>query len=120
MDTIIENFASDKRLGLVFPSDPHLADWDMNGGIAEQLVAKMGLDAQLPHYFNFPVGTMFWARSAALAPLFKLQLRWDDYPEEPLPGDGTLLHALERILPFVASHNGYRYAITHIPGITWW
>ena len=58
---------------------------------------------------------MFWARSAALAPLFKLQFHWDDYPEEPLPGDGTLLHALERILPFVASHNGYRYAVTNVP-----
>ena len=54
MDTIIENFAGDERLGLVFPSDPHLADWDMNGVIAEQLAAKMGLEARLPGLFQLP------------------------------------------------------------------
>ncbi len=62
---------------------------------------------------------MFWARSAALAPLFKLGIDWDSYPKEPAPIDGTILHALERMLPFVAQHAGYRYATTHVPGVTW-
>ena len=34
-------------------------------------------------------------------------------------GDGTIMHALERLLPFVAQHVGYRLAVTHVPGVTW-
>ena len=45
-------------------------------------------------------------------------LGWDDYPKEPVPYDGTVLHALERLLPFVASQVGYRFAATHVPGMT--
>jgi lipopolysaccharide biosynthesis protein len=61
---------------------------------------------------------MFWARTKALAPLFDLNLGWNDYPEEPVPYDGTILHAFERLLPFIARHAGYRFATTHIPGVT--
>jgi lipopolysaccharide biosynthesis protein len=68
--------------------------------------------------FNFPLGTMFWARTAALKPLLELGLLWDDYPAEPVPGDGSLLHALERLLPFVVEKAGFRSLVTHVPGIT--
>jgi lipopolysaccharide biosynthesis protein len=87
--------------------------------IAEGLAARKGIKEPLPPFFDFPVGTMFWARTAALKPLFNLKLGWSDYPEEPLPNDGTILHALERLLPFVAQHAGYRLAVTHVPGVTW-
>ena len=73
----------------------------------------------MPPFFDFPIGTMFWARSAALKPLFDLKLARDDYPPEPIPYDGTILHAIERLLPFVAQHAGYRVATTHVPGVTW-
>jgi len=79
----------------------------------------MNLPEPLPPFFNFPLGTMFWARPQALAPLFDLGLAWDDYPAEPAPIDGTTMHALERLLPLVAQHQGYKYATTHLPGVTW-
>ena len=53
----------------------------------------------------------------ALAPLLELGLDWDDYPEEPVPIDCTILHALERLIPFVAAKAGYRFATTHIKGV---
>ena len=119
MDIIAQAFSNDEALGLVFPDDPHLSDWDHNRDIAEQLAVRMGIKHVLPPFFNFPIGTMFWARPKALAPLFSLRLQWDDYPEEPIGIDGTVLHAVERLLPFVARHAGYRYATTYIDGITW-
>jgi lipopolysaccharide biosynthesis protein len=61
---------------------------------------------------------MFWARTGALRPLLGLRLDWSDYPIEPVPIDGTILHAIERLLPFAAGHAGYRYATTHVPGVT--
>jgi lipopolysaccharide biosynthesis protein len=58
---------------------------------------------------------MFWARPEALAPLLRLGLTWDAYPREPLHNDGTILHALERLLALVAEEAGYHYETTYLP-----
>lgn len=118
MDKVLARFAADPRLGLVFPEDPHLPGWSDNLEIAAGLAERMGFTEPLELFFEFPVGTMFWARTDALKPLFDLNLGWDDYPEEPVPYDGTMLHALERLVPFVVRHAGYDYATTHIPGVS--
>jgi lipopolysaccharide biosynthesis protein len=118
MDLILGRFAIDRELGIVFPDDPHLSDWDDNQEIAARLAARMGITEPLPPFFDFPIGTMFWARTEALRPLRALGLDWSDYPSEPVPIDGTILHALERLLPFAARQAGYRYATTHVPGVT--
>ena len=119
VDLILNRFAADGNLGLVFADDPHLPDWDANLEAASYLAARMGMSDPLPPFINFPVGTMFWARPLALAPLLKLKLSWDDYPQEPVQNDGTILNALERLLTLVGQHAGYRYATTHISGVTW-
>ena len=119
MDWIAKHFEDDPNLGLVFPDDPHLVGWWRNNkGTAKRLGLKMGSTLNLPDAFDFPIGTMFWCRPKALRPLFELGLTWDDYPLEPVPIDGTLLHALERLLPLVTQHEGYRIAATHIAGMT--
>jgi len=118
VDVILKAFVTDSALGLVFPEDPHLNDWNENRLIAEDLARQMGITDPLPTHFDFPIGTMFWARPAALQPLFSLGLRWDDYPIEPLSEDGTILHALERLIPFAANNAGFRYATTFVPGST--
>lgn len=53
---------------------------------------------------EFPEGSMFWARNDAIAKLLNMPLEWDDFPEEPISTDGTLAHALERII-LVCGHN---------------
>jgi hypothetical protein len=116
MDVILAAFAADPELGIVFPEDPHVIGWDRNLPLAERLAGQMSFTQDLPPHLDFPVGTMFWARSAALKPLLKLDLGWDDYPAEPLPIDGTLLHALERLLPLVARDAGFGFATTYFPG----
>jgi lipopolysaccharide biosynthesis protein len=68
--------------------------------------------------FNFPIGTMFWMRSEALRPFVDLGLTWSDYPNEPAPNDGTVLHALERLFGVVPQIQGWRTAVTHTPGIS--
>lgn len=116
VDVILNQFANDPTLGLIFPEDPHLNDWDENRKVADSLAKRMKIRGPLPMHFDFPVGTMFWARPKALGPMFDLNLTQKDYPEEPIPIDGTILHALERLLPFAAEKSGYRYATTHVPG----
>lgn len=73
------------------------------------------LDLQVPFDENpvAPYGDMFWCRTAALRKLFSRQWAYEDLPDEPLPVDGTILHALERIHPFVAQASGYYSAWVH-------
>jgi lipopolysaccharide biosynthesis protein len=42
----------------------------------------------------------------------------EDYPEEPLPYDGTILHALERALGLAAMASPRGLAVTNVPRVT--
>ena len=99
-NVILGCFADDPKLGLVFPEDPHLNDWDENREMGDALAKRMKISMPLPTHFDFPIGTMFWARPRALKSMFDLRLAPSDFPPEPLPIDGTILHALERLLAF--------------------
>jgi glycosyltransferase involved in cell wall biosynthesis len=115
-DIAVAALAKTESLGLLFPEDPNICGWDENRAIAENLAATMGL-SKLPEAFDWPNGTMFWARREALVPLFRLSLDWEDYPAEPVAEDGTILHTLERLIPFAAEHAGYTYSTTHLPSV---
>jgi glycosyltransferase involved in cell wall biosynthesis len=119
MDRIVTAFERDDSLGLVFPSDPTLVGWDESRACAACLAPRLGWTDPLPEHFDFPVGNMFWVRRAALQPFLDLRLTWDQYPGEPLPYDGTLLHALERLSPLACQAAGFYPAVTHVPGVTW-
>jgi hypothetical protein len=116
-DNILARMKGDPLMGMVFPDEPNIVGWNSNRIIAESLAGRVGLH-KLPDHFVFPVGTMFWARASALAPLMNLKLDWDDYPEEPLPYDGTLLHAIERLLPLCLSTGNLHIAATNVAGLT--
>jgi len=118
IDRIVHAFETDAGLGLVFPEDPHLIGWEQNVGPASRLAARMGLQTPLPATLDFPVGTMFWARPQALRHLVSLGLPPEDYPEEPLPTDGTILHAIERLITCVVLESGFSYATTYLPQYT--
>jgi lipopolysaccharide biosynthesis protein len=118
IDTILDRFTRNPKLGIVFPCDPNIVGWTLNRPHANALLERMGILTELPDEFFFPVGTMFWARTDAIAPLLELDLGWNDYPPEPLPNDGTILHAIERLFPVVAHHRGFEIAGTYVPGVT--
>ncbi|WGD28379.1 rhamnan synthesis F family protein [Ancylobacter sp. WKF20] len=119
VDTAIAAFAEDASLGLLMAEDPHVVGWNANLELAQTLARRMGIDQPLPMQFDFPLGTMFWARPAALKPLLDLHLTVEDYPEEPAPDDGTLLHALERLIPFAARQTGLSVAGLRVANTTW-
>jgi len=115
LDLVAGAFAGQPDLGLLIAEDPHLIGWDENRAIAEALATRMGIPTPLDNFFDFPLGTMFWARPTALEPLLAVHLRWQDYPDEPLLFNGTLL---ERLLPFVVTHTGMRIGGLRAPGTT--
>jgi glycosyltransferase involved in cell wall biosynthesis len=114
-DIILHAMEEDTSLGLVFPQNPEVVGWELNLSEAEKLAERMGLELPLPVHIDFPVGTMFWARPKALQPFVAAGLTASDYPEEPLPIDGTMLHAVERLLTPAAVAAGYRYASVYNP-----
>lgn len=115
---ILERMAENEKLGLVFPEDPYIVGWTANKQIATDLAQQLKIDGLPENNFNFPVDSMFWARTEALKPLLMKNFSWEDYPEEPLPYDGSMLHAIERLWPFVAQKMDYRVAMTYVPGLT--
>lgn len=65
-------------------------------------------------YLDFSVGSMFWIKGEAIAPLFNLKLTFQDFGEESGQRDGTLAHAFERIfIPLIQNQNGC-YALADI------
>ncbi len=114
---VLDLFAQEPRLGLVFPEDRHAIGWGLDREPAQELTSRMPGRVRIPPVPIFPMGTMFWARPQALAPLWNLRLGWEDYPVEPLAEDGTLLHAIERLLPAVAESQGYVWKTLHREGI---
>ena len=119
LDAVLAPFTADPRLGLLFAEDRHCVGWTDNLPAAQALAARMDPRPALPAAPVFPLGTMFWTRPAALEPLWALKLGPEDFPPEPLPYDGTVLHALERMLPAVCEAAGYDWCTVYKPGTGW-
>lgn len=114
VEAILGCFAGDDEIGVVQPPPydglPQWANhWLGNSGRGRQLLERMGLDpASGGGYVDYPIGGMFWARTAALAPLLQLGLAVDHFEEEVGQTDRTLAHTLERLIGFSARAAGYR------------
>jgi Rhamnan synthesis protein F/Methyltransferase domain len=111
VSSIFAAFEHNPRLGMVAsqhfePVRPWI-NWGNNLGRATQLAARMGFDIDPSAALDFPSGSMFWARSAALRPLLDLQLATEDFDEEKGQIDNTLAHAIERLYFFACEKAGF-------------
>ena len=69
------------------------------------------IDFNQLHTFTMSYGTFFWAKYDAIKPLFDLKLSAEEIPKEPLP-QNSILHAMERLLVYVAWANNYDFIIS--------
>jgi lipopolysaccharide biosynthesis protein len=109
--------AENDNVAMVFPDDPHVVGWGENLQHAIKLLPGMEKECE-KRELSFPIGSMFWARPSSIKQLFELGLTWEDYPEEPLPYDGSMLHAIERLFGIVAMANQGSIMLTNVPGCT--
>lgn len=109
-------FTEEPELGILAPAGhliSHRAWWEANRRSVMNMAGRLGpTDNLLP--FRYATGSMFWARTDALAPLLKLGLTADDFPEETGQIDGTLAHAIERLFPLAARQAGYETCDTSL------
>lgn len=106
--------AADK--GIVYPQNfksvPSQANtWLANKGMGAAWCARLGIAPVPQGYFDFPAGSMFWARGDALRPLFNANITINDFDEEAGQTDGTFAHCLERLLALSARKQGLQPGI---------
>lgn len=119
---VMQAFAEDPYLGLLYAPDPNHADfithvgleWGANFACTKELAQTLKLNVPMDekHPPMAPFGSSFWFRTKAMEPLFAKDWTYDDFPPEPFNmTDGSILHAIERIYPYVAQHAGYYSAM---------
>ena len=107
-------FSISPQLGVFAPvpfKGTNNSDWAENLTIAKELVSKLDVDAadRLGNQpLQYPSATVFWFRPQSLTTLYR-RYPTESFPPEPLPVDGTVAHALERLIPFFAMHSGYHF-----------
>ncbi|MEO7105650.1 MAG: rhamnan synthesis F family protein, partial [Rhodoferax sp.] len=103
-------------IGFVYPQNysklPYWANtWLSNKPLGRAWCQRLGID-NMPHgFFDYPAGSMFWARTSALMSLFDAGIKLDDFPPETGQKDATFAHCLERLFALTAYHSGYETAI---------
>ncbi len=103
-------FDKNDRLGLIAPFGYLLNSklyWGINKERTKSLADK--IDIAIDDYpdFGFVAGSMYWAKPSALEGLIHLPLNVDDFEPEPIHIDGTLAHAVERLIGVVVAQSGF-------------
>ncbi|EHX8970610.1 glycoside hydrolase family 99-like domain-containing protein [Escherichia coli] len=101
IDNALGIFREQPKVGIIGP-EGHIVPmnfyWGSNAEKVEKLCYRMGYKLDDIRELNFVAGTMFFARVDALKPLISLGLTDEDFDVEAGQIDGTLAHAIERVI----------------------
>lgn len=116
---ILQRLENEPNLALVYAQTFNLIPcmghhWLANRAVCEKLLARLGYPPPPNIMFDYAVGSMFWARTKALRPLLDLGFTLDDFDPEAGQLDGTLAHALERLMGYVPTLNGYHHLVLNM------
>ncbi len=98
----------DPKLGLLFPDSSRSVGWGRNKELC-QLIADRFDTSLGDHPGPIPVGNMFFVR-AKVASVMREATQGIAWPREPIPYDGTVLHAIERMWPKACHYAGFEWA----------
>ena len=109
--TYIQNvFEKAQHLGAIGPQN-HIVNkqyyWGFNAENTEQLALHTGLKTKPQPDFQFIAGSMFWGSMKAFSFLNQLPAQGHHFEDEPLPKDGALPHAIERLFGWGLIDKGF-------------
>lgn len=87
-----------------------IINWGSNFDRIRSLMVRIGVSVSKDLVLEFPSTSFFWGRSAAIRPLLALKLDWSDFEAETGQIDGTLVHAIERMILYVAEASSFSWA----------
>lgn len=114
---IIAEFEKNPRLGILEPvnllhgnymtlaGQEWGANYDKTVAFLRKAEVNVRIAAEVPPIA--PMGAMFWFRPKCLKKLLDMEWEYEDFPEEPMPLDGAIIHIVERAIPFFAQDAGY-------------
>ncbi len=120
VNSVFAAFSQRPDVGIIasqhFEPMRHWVNWGGNFKLADALARRMEIVMSDDKVLDFPSGSMFWARTAALKPLLDLDLKVSDFGAENSQIDGTLAHAIERLYFYVCERAGFKWIkISHPP-----
>lgn len=117
---VINLFETNRHLGYLAPPPVYhstyfktsLDTWTICFDATKDLAKRIGINLKMdrtkgPDF----LGSAFWFRPVALKKLLEYNFKENDFPEEPMPPDGSFNHAMERIFPYIVQNAGYMSGI---------
>lgn len=109
--TAVDAFKDD-RLGLLIPDTSRAVGWGKNLPFCKLIADRIGCSLRT-HPGPMPVGNMFFAR-VEVAQVMRYATQGMEWPREPVPYDGTVLHAIERMWTAACDKAGLEWAAIHV------
>ena len=110
---IVQLFSEQPDLGLLVPKgcimDAGLLQYHVQNTFwLDRLLKRLNRQDLVGTYlFSFPAGSMYWFRLDALAGFEEVMLEEDRFEYELGQRDGTLAHAIERVVALYVEQTGY-------------
>lgn len=100
-------------IGIIFPEFHHeildQLNWGYNYGNSSYIAGLLGIELNKDDYLLFPAGSMIWINRSILQRLADCPWKLEDFEEEGGQVDGTMAHAIERILIHIALDHNKEY-----------
>lgn len=117
IENVLKLFVDNPDLGLLVPPEPYTymrqiyfwhIEYERTKALAAELeLVNTNIDRKYP---PITLGTVFWCKSSIMKKLFAKHWKFEDFIEEPMPIEGTISHAVERIFAFLAQDAGSKTA----------
>jgi lipopolysaccharide biosynthesis protein len=107
---VLDAFLADPEIGAVVSDSNLMAHpqlWGPNRPRVTDALGRIGIAADR-FILRFPGGSMYWIKPEALRLLQSMNFCAEDFEREEGQLDGTLAHAIERIMGFLVQHAGQR------------
>lgn len=106
---LLERFVSDPKAAFWVADGQHFNDtqwWGSNLETTRQLLRSLEIEID-GSVLSFPAGSIYWVKPLTLGMLRSMNLHEDLFEVENAQVDGTMAHALERVMGFLPSEAGH-------------